>query len=73
MSINAYLKTKEKISKSSFLHYYYNSRHANYKKQDMFDSGVAKVMLTSYFEKPIKNTQMRDCTSQRQVLLSYIQ
>jgi len=60
MSIIAYLKTKEKISKSSFLCYYNNSRLANYKKQGMFDSGVAKVMLTSYFEKKqsrtLKNT-----------------
>jgi len=59
MSIIAYLKTKEKISKSSFLCYYNNSGLANYKKQGMFDSGIAKVMLTSYFEKTIKNTQMR--------------
>ncbi len=59
MSINAYLKTKEKISKSSFLRYYNNSGLAKYKKQGTFDSGIAKLMLTSYFEKTIKNIQTR--------------
>jgi len=73
MSIIAYLKTKEKISKSSFLCYYNNSRLANYKKQGMFDSGVAKVMLTSYFEKNNQEHSNKDCTSHRQLSLSYIQ
>jgi len=41
MSINTYIKTKENISKSSFLHYYNKSGLANFKKQGAFDANIA--------------------------------
>ena len=64
MSINAFIKTKENISKSSFLRYYNKSGLANYKKQGTFDAEIAKVILTKYFEKTIQNTKDRVKTAQ---------
>jgi len=59
MSINAFLKTKENLSKTSFIRYYNKSGLSTYKKQGAFDSGIAKLILTKYFEKTIQNTKER--------------
>ena len=53
-SMNAFLKTREKIARTSFLHYYNKSGLANLKEKGQFDAGVAKVLLTKYFEKKTK-------------------
>jgi len=59
MSINAFLKTKESLSKTSFICYYNKSGLLAYKKQGAFDSSIAKLILTKYFEKTIQNTKER--------------
>ena len=53
-SSNAFLKNKEKISKTSFLCYYHKSGLVEYKKQGAFEASIAKMMLTNYFEKTCK-------------------
>jgi len=58
ISIYKFLKIKEKISKSSFLHCYNKSGLTEYKKQGVFDAkNIAKTMLTNYFEKTQKTAK----------------
>jgi len=47
-SMNAFLKTKDKIARTSFIHYYKKSGLANLKEKGQFDVDVAKVLLTSF-------------------------
>ncbi len=63
-SINTFLKNKEKISKTSFLHYYHKSGLAEYKKQGAFDASIAKMMLTNYFEKTMQSCKDRMAVAQ---------
>ena len=58
-SINAFLKTKEKISKTSFLRFYNKSGLADLKQKGSVDVGIAKLLLTKYFEKTVKNSSDR--------------
>jgi len=55
MSIRAFLKGKENLSKSSFLRYFKQSGLADLKSNGPFDCDVGKVMLTKYFEQTSKN------------------
>jgi len=45
-SMNVFLKTREKIARTSFLHYYNKSGLADLKEKGKFDAGIAKVLLT---------------------------
>jgi len=56
-SVNAYVKSKKGISKSSFLHYYHKSGLSDYKKHGAFDVEIAKLILMKYFEKTNENTR----------------
>ena len=58
-SMNAFLKTREKIARTSFLHYYNKSGLANLKEKGQFDAGIAKVLLTKYFERKKQNSSER--------------
>jgi len=58
-SITAFLKTKEKISKTSFLRFYNKSGLADLKQKGSVDVGIAKLLLTKYFEKTVKNSSDR--------------
>jgi len=49
-SMNAFLKTKDKIARTSFIHYYKKSGLANLKEKGQFDADVAKALLTSFFK-----------------------
>ncbi len=64
ISITSYLKTKKNISKSSFLRYYNKSGLAAYKQQGTFDTGIAKTMLTAFFETTNKNSKSRILAAQ---------
>jgi len=59
MSIRAFLKGKENLSKSSFLRYFKQSGFADLKSNGPFDCDVGKVMLTKYFEQTFKNCTKR--------------
>jgi len=58
ISIRAYLKTKEKIPKSSFLNYFKQSGLAELKLNAPFDVAVAKMMLTIFLT-PLLKTAAR--------------
>jgi len=62
-SINAFLKTKEKISKTSFQRFYNKSGLADLKQKGSVDVGIAKLLLTKYFEKTIKNSSDRTASA----------
>jgi len=59
ISITSYLKTKENISKYLFLQHYNASGLAAYKQQGTFDTGITKMMLTTYFETTTKKSKIR--------------
>jgi len=58
-SIRAFLKSKENLAKSSFLHYFKQSGLADLKSNGPFNRDVGKVMLTKYFEQNSKNCAKR--------------
>jgi len=59
ISIRAFLKSKENLAKSSFLHYFKQSGLADLKSNGPFDRDIGKVMLTKYFEQTFKNCAKR--------------
>jgi len=64
-SITAYLKNKEKISKSSSLAVLLQQKWVGkVQKQGAFDPSTAKMMLTNYFEKTMWNCKERMAAAQ---------
>ena len=58
-SINSFVRAREKISKTSFLRYFLKSGLADLKQNGTFDAGIAKVLLTKYFEDTKHNSSKR--------------
>jgi len=47
-SINSFIRSKEKIAKSSFLHYFHKSGLADLKEKGPVDVGIAKILLSIF-------------------------
>jgi len=69
-SMNSFLKTREKIPKTSFLHYYKKSGLADLKEKGHNNEAIAKVLLTKYFEKI--NITLRERTTAAHALCRYL-
>ena len=54
-SINSFIRSKEKIAKSSFLRYFHKSGLADLKEKGPVDVGIAKILLSNFFERTNKN------------------
>ncbi len=62
-SINSFVRAREKISKTSFLRYFLKSGLADLKQNGTFDAGIAKVLLTKYFEDTKHNASERTASA----------
>jgi len=58
-SMNAFLKSREKLAATSFIRYFKKSGLAALKEKGTVDASVAKVLLTKFFENTKKNSSGR--------------